>query len=163
MKPGWLPGSRSKFLVIERGCTMKRVSRVVVSIILICILLVGCSFPTAYDFLQDTTEITAVEIIEVKVPASHESEWTWEVLREVENIDVFLNRFGKIDCYSHNTDPLGIESDSVVILIIYADGEYEMIGPSGRATYTHERQFANYRGYSYFNYDEFQSLLMLYI
>ena len=87
-------------------------------------------------------------------------------LQQIENTDSFLEDFQKVNCYTYLGDPLGITEEGVeanVIKITYYNNEYELINWNGQATYTNERGFRYYAGFTIFDETQFNSLMESYI
>ena len=88
--------------------------------------------PAEYEFAQDTSNITSIEIVSAKIV---EGGVEPDVLSDVDNIDAFLADFAEIECNKGLTVGAIIELsdiDSVeAILITYSDGSTEIISAYG--------------------------------
>ncbi len=150
---------------------------------IICLLLLslafslfGCSVWHPYEFRGEKNNIQTIEIINSKgftydevnmVVTKHE----YDILCQVEDIQLFLNDFSNITCYLVFSDPRGIseENEEVAIKVTYTDGSYEAIGLNGRMTFrTNEpnvyvNDYDLYDGFHCFDEKEFQSLIDKYL
>ena len=126
------------------------------------LLLTGCEIKSNYQFLNDTKNIVSIQIVQVTWDNSTH-EFKEHTLSTIDDINMFLDEFCKLDCYSLYTDPLGIDDNSIVIKIIYNNQEYELISSGGRAQYTQKKGFQNYTGYRYFDDEPFQKLIEKYL
>lgn len=132
-----------------------------ICILLSSILLMGCEKKVDYEFLHSLDEVSVIEIVKVN-DVYENDELKQEKMSEIENINEFFMEFQNLDCYSIYTDPQGIEGEQEIIKITYENGEYELIDVDGQATYTHSKKFKNYRGYYYFEQDQFDELINKY-
>ncbi len=131
--------------------------------LLISLFVSGCSKKEVqYNFMYDQSEVSKIEIVIV----GEEDEQglnRQEVRGEIEDIDLFLDKFNQITCYKHVGDPRGVYVNDRVIKVTYVNGEYELIGRDGQARYTMQRQYVNYVGYRYFDKEEFYDLINYYL
>ena len=134
----------------------------IVTIILI-LSLVSCVMPEKYDLLNPISDITEISI--VKAYFSDNSELRQSEIAKVNDIDEFMKAFRKIPCYVNIGSPVGLlpnDEEDIVIRISYQNGEYELINWRGQATYTTERDFTYYYGYSVFDEQKFHDLISKY-
>lgn len=133
-------------------------------VILICIGSVSCRHRETYRLLNKETQIAGISLVLVSFDEQGNSVQT--ELKTIENKESFLEDFRKVDCYSHSGDPMGVTEEGVediVIKVCYNNDEYELINCSGQATYTAERGFRFYRGYSVFDKEQFDILINKYM
>lgn len=132
--------------------------------ILLCIILVSCRYQENYSFLNDRNQISSISIVMLSFDNTGQIVET--ELQRIENTDSFLEDFQKVNCYTYLGDPLGITEEGVeanVIKITYYNNEYELINWNGQATYTNERGFRYYAGFTVFDETQFNSLMESYI
>ena len=142
---------------------MKKVI-VTLEIILILFCFASCRQAKTYSLLNPGDEIDSISIVTVSF--NDDSDIVQTQMKKVEDVQVFLNEFSNIDCYTFYGDPRGLTNEGeedTVIKICYKNGEYEMINWSGQANYTIKRGFRFYAGYSIFDEDQFELLLSEYI
>lgn len=142
---------------------MKKVI-VTLEIILILFCFASCRQAKTYSLLNPGDEIDSISIVTVSF--NDDSDIVQTEMKKVEDVQVFLNEFSNIDCYTFYGDPRGLTNEGeedTVIKICYKNGEYEMINWSGQANYTIKRGFRFYAGYSVFNEEQFELLLSEYI
>ena len=123
-------------------------------------VLTGCRTRTPYEYIDDPSEIVAVEIVEFDASEPYPQ---WTVLYTIDDIDAFLKKFDQLPCYNKFSHPLGILHGDKVFKITYADGDYELTGENGIAWYQSEHGFSNYQGWTYFLSEDFQALLDEYL
>lgn len=142
---------------------MKKVI-VTLEIILTLFCFASCRQAKTYSLLNPGDEIDSISIVTVSF--NDDSDIVQTEMKKVEDVQVFLNEFSNIDCYTFYGDPRGLTNEGeedTVIKICYKNGEYEMINWSGQANYTIKRGFRFYAGYSVFNEEQFELLLSEYI
>ncbi len=142
---------------------MKKVI-VTLEIILILFCFASCRQAKTYSLLNPGDEIDSISIVTVSF--NDDSDIVQTEMKKVEDVQVFLNEFSNIDCYTFYGDPRGLTNEGeedTVIKICYKNGEYEMINWSGQANYTIKRGFRFYAGYSVFNEEQFELLLSKYL
>ena len=93
-------------------------------IIIICIS-GGCK--KEYKFLQDSSQISSIEIVEL-TDNIIDGQIEQIVICVVGDTKGFMEDFEKIDCRGMFDDPTGVEPGEKAIKIIYNSGEYELIG-----------------------------------
>lgn len=123
-------------------------------------LFIACEIQSEYKFLHDPSEISSIEIVEIGEENS-QGNIEQNTIYIIENIEVFMRDFAKVDCYILYSDPTGIENNTTVIKVIYNNDDYELIGVDGQAQYTNG-EYDNYVGYRYFDRDQYESLLLKY-
>ena len=77
-----------------------------------------------------------------------------------------VNDFKDVNCYTYFGDPTGVVvegEEDTVIKVSYQNGEYELINWRGQAEDTLEKDFSFYAGFSVFDEEQFEDLLMKYI
>ena len=101
----------------------------IISLFLICIILMfsGCYLNVKYIFMNDTSEITSIEIVMLYEPEVKDTGFREEVIAVVENTDDFIQTFSKIHCERIIGQPVSMFPDTVVVRITYANGDYELI------------------------------------
>ena len=142
---------------------MKKVI-VTLEIILILFCFASCRQAKTYSLLNPGDEIDSISIVTVSF--NDDSDIVQTEMKKVEDVQVFLNEFSNIDCYTFYGDPRGLTNEGeedTVIKICYKNGEYEMINWSGQANYTIKRGFRFYAGYSVFNEEQCELLLSEYL
>ena len=142
---------------------MKKLIFVVsILMILICVLS-ACSGKKAYEFINDESEISTIEIVKLCEYDQEKGEYQEQLISTIEDHETFLSDFKKVACYNHWTDPTGVFEDDIVIKIYYENGEYELIHYSGQGKYRHFEDnpsfFAVYAGYRYFDEEQFNQLI----
>lgn len=150
-----------RFLVLPKLCS------VIMCFWAMFFLLVGCDRTTEYEFMHDTSEISMIEIVQIKEKQIIHEElevYNWEVLGGVDDKSAFMKELIEIPCYSYFTHPCEIYTGLMVIRIEYNNGDYELLGDFGeRAEYSHEdKSYKNYCGYFYFD-NQFDALISKYI
>ena len=123
----------------------------------------SCRVHTTYDFLNTEEEISKVEIVKLGEFDRDSTEYEETVLAVVEDIDAFLNDFSELNCYVYFGDPLGVDTDEIVIKFIYTNNEYELVNFMGQAKYDSEKKFTNYAGYRVFDEEPFNEFISKYI
>ena len=141
---------------------MKKLFFVVsILMILICVLS-ACSGKKAYEFINDESKISNIEIVRLGEYDQEKGEYQEQLISTVEDRETFLSDFNEVDCYNHWTDPTGVFEDDVVIKIYYENGEYELIHYSGQGKYIHFEDgsfFRVYAGRRYIDEEQFNQLI----
>ena len=138
---------------------MKKVI-VTLEIILILFCFASCRQAKTYSLLNPGDEIDSISIVTVSF--NDDSDIVQTEMKKVEDVQVFLNEFSNIDCYTFYGDPRGLTNEGeedTVIKISYANGEYELINWNGQSEFTSEKGFKYYAGYSIFDEQQFESLI----
>ena len=136
----------------------------ILEIIVMLFCFVSCRYIKTYSLLNPIDEIESISIVIISF--NEQSDIVQTEVRKIEDIQVFLNKFSNIDCYTFYGDPRGLTNEGeedTVIKVCYKNGEYEMINWSGQAKYTKKRGFRFYAGYSVFDEDQFEALLSEYL
>ncbi len=138
--------------------------KIVICVYMICIMMVtsGCKIKTEYEFINEETRVSAIEIVLVGEGRPYTPN-EQEVLTTINDINEFLSEFKELNCYKHIGDPLGIWPDTIAIKVIYDNGEYELIAAMGQATYTLEEQYRNFNAGKYFEHEQFDQFLSNYL
>lgn len=139
----------------------------IIFLVFILMILTGvlslCSGKKAYEFMNDESEISTIEIVKLCEYDQEKGEYQEQLISTVEDHEAFLSDFKKVDCYNHWMDPSGVFEDDIVIKIYYENGEYELIHYSGQGEYRHLEDgrsfFAEYAGYRYFDEEQFNQLI----
>lgn len=129
-------------------------------IILSAALFISCNNRVKYQFLQSTSEIKSVEIVTVGDMKSIENNQTTVCV--IDDVDEFLEKFNKLDCYRHFSDPQGVGTNSTVIKIIYNNDDYELISWCGQSQYTSKYKFKYYKGFCNFDENQFNDFISTY-
>ena len=129
-----------------------------------CGVLYKTFFKTEYEFLQDVSQIHAIEIgimedTQTQLPTDPPS---FAVMHIVEDHKTFLKEFSKVDCFSRFTDPTGIRPGSIVFRITYVNGDYEIIHSHGQSK-CEGGTYVYWYGYYYFDNNQFETFLGTYI
>lgn len=114
------------------------------------ILLTGCK--TKYKFAKSTDEITKIEIVKI-------IDDDVVVLKEINDIQTFLDDFKNVDCYSYLNDPV-TKIEGKAIKLYYSNGDNEIITSDAQQRYINGR---NLNGFSYFDTNDFENLINKYI
>lgn len=132
-------------------------------LVLICFFLYACRNQESYRFLNSTDEISEISIVTVSF--SENADLIQTEIRKIQDVNLFLEEFRRVDCYSYYGDPVGIFEEGAtdtVIKILYENDEYELINWRGQTEYTIERGFRFYAGYNVFDENQFKSLIKKY-
>ena len=141
---------------------LKRIAILFVAII--GFALAACRVRENYDFLNATDEISEISIVSISFDENNEIIQT--EVRKIEDTTAFLNDFKDVNCYTYFGDPTGVVvegEEDMVIKVSYQNGEYELINWRGQAEDTLEKDFSFYAGFSVFDEEQFEDLLMKYI
>lgn len=131
--------------------------------ILICFLAVSCRHEETYSFLNSPDKISGVSIVTISFNENGGVIQT--EVQKIDDINVFLDDFRNITCYTYYGDPTGVTVEGVedtVIKVSYQNDEYELINWMGQAEYTQARGFSYYAGFSVFDEDQFELLITKY-
>ncbi|MBR7116902.1 MAG: hypothetical protein IKC87_04255 [Clostridia bacterium] len=118
----------------------------------------------SFNFYNPESMITAISI--VKLSFDEEDKLQIEELKNVDNIDAFIEDFKKVESSCRTGDPLGAadgDNNGVAIMISYSNGEYELIGHIGQSTYRTERGLVYYDGFFSFDKEQFNALIEKYL
>ena len=125
-------------------------------------ILSSCGTQAKYKFMHDSSSIEKIEIVRLEGTSEFDV-FNAEILATIEDVDDFLKGFNSLKCRLYYTAPKGVHSDENVIKFVYTNGEYEFVGTDGSAYNTTVGGFVNYRGYYYFEKEEFTSFIESYI
>ena len=134
-----------------------------IPVLMVLFLFVSCRVSENYTFLNPSSEIAEVSIVELSFDDNRELIQT--ELKRIENTEVFLEDFRSIDCYVYFGDPVPATpegTEATVIKILYQNDEYELINYNGQSEYTAERGLKYYAGYSAFDAQQFKALIEKY-
>lgn len=126
------------------GLILLKKAGIIVLISIFVILLIICMIPRAteatFEFRGDTENISSIEI--VKVGTILEDNVNSHTLKEITDINSFLEDFSKIECkklYYGIATPTGIEGTlEQAIKVTYSNGDYEIIDHLNQLRYTSE-------------------------
>ena len=136
-------------------------ARVTLLLIIILLSLNGCSKNVDYKYLHNSNQITSIEIVKCG-EINSEGELPQTLISKVDDTEVFLKDFEKLDCFLIFTDPKGVGENIIAIKFNYEYAEYELISAEGQSRYTSERSFQYYKGFRYFNQEQFDTLISKY-
>ena len=126
----------------------------------------ACDGKTAYEFINDESEISKIEIVRLCEYDEEKGEYREELISLIEDRSAFLSDFKRVECYEHWSDPTGVFEGNTVIKITYKNGEYELIHHSGQSTYLHfddNPSFLQiYAGFCDFDEKQFNELIEKY-
>lgn len=119
-------------------------------VISLCLSLVGCTslfkslIKTDFEFLYESSEIKAIEIVIIggveiiedtsSTPSVIVNKPNFDVVCTVQDIEHFMDDFSEVDC-SMSSPPRSPSVGDVGIKIIYNNEEYEIICSLGQAKY----------------------------
>ncbi|MBR7112627.1 MAG: hypothetical protein IKC75_06905 [Clostridia bacterium] len=142
---------------------MKKLTFVVSLLMIFLCVLSACSRKKAYEFINDESEISAIEIVKLCEYDQEKGEYQEQLISTVEDHETFLSDFKEIDCYNHWSDPTGVFENDIVIKISYTNGEYELIHHSGQGKYRHFEDNPSflqvYAGRRYIDEEQFNQLI----
>ena len=125
----------------------------------VMLFITACRHKNKYDFLNPTETIVTIAVVNL----SFDDETLVETeVKQVGDINSFLNQFCNLDCYTYFGDPVAATptgKENAVIKVIYDNGEYELINWSGQSKYTTERGLQYYAGYRVFDEQQFETLI----
>ena len=129
---------------------------------MIFIFIFNLIVPTKYKFLDSSSEIEKIEIVEVTgnyIGGQDEQIF----ICSVEEKEALLKDLKELKCSRILGDPTCIQPGDKVVKIIYKNGEYELIGYYGQAKYTKERGYQKHKGRRSFQENDFEAFVMKYI
>lgn len=139
----------------------------IISLIVILFLLftlTSCRIKTSYTYMQDSQNISEAYIVSLYVDEEYHICTT--TIKQIEDIDTFLQDFDDLDCYKYYGDPKGFGEHNIndlVIKLVYSNGDYELIDWNGIAKYTtSDDRLRNYRGYRVFDEIPFKDFVQKY-
>lgn len=134
----------------------------VIFVSLFLFLLSSCRMQAEYKFMREPSRIERIEIVRLEETSKYDV-FSAKTLATVGDADSFLKGFKSLKCRLHYTAPKGVHSGENVIKFVYTNDEYELVGIYGSAYNTTVGGFVNYRGYYYFEKEEFTSFIERYI
>lgn len=144
---------------------MRRLGCVLLSCLMLLFLFSGCGRKKAYEFEQDSSNICAIEIVEVEFLPLPDTGIQFKALAFIENVEAFLSDFNRVTCYSKGAlgyQPSGVDSGDIGIKVTYMDGEYEVIAQNAQSKYLStgsEMQFITWADCFSFDEEMFNNLL----
>ena len=139
---------------------MKKNIQVFLLLFAVMLFITACRHKNTYDFLNSTDDIVSVSIVNLSFDENRALVET--EVKEVADINRFLNEFCNLDCYTYFGDPIAATpegTEDTVIKIIYDNGEYELINWKGQSKCTSERGLDYYAGYRVFDEQPFEALI----
>lgn len=117
----------------------------------------SCVIPEDYEFINDTSEIIQVDVVDIGV--SNSNDVTIRASYPVYDIDAFLSDFQKVDCSSSNH--ISDIGNCRAFRITYANGEYEIISADGAHRY--KKEIGHIQGtFHFFDNEQFVALVEKY-
>lgn len=137
--------------------------KIIIFSFLICFifLLSGCYLDVEYEFFHDTAEIVSIEIVEVLEYDHEKLSYKENVLATIENTDVFLQEFSEIHCREVFNDPETIEPNTIVIKVLYSNGDYEFINYIAQRK-CYKDSSRSHNGYFILDKEPFEALIKKY-
>ena len=123
---------------------------------------ISCRVKETYNFLNSSEKITNISIVTLSF---ENDELIQTTIANIENKSTFLDDFSQIKCHVYFGDPCAATPEGTpdtVVKITYENGEYELINWNGQSTYTVERGFNYYAGFSIFDEEPFKLLISKY-
>lgn len=114
-----------------------------------------------YNFLDKETEISKIEIVKLGKSLNERSiPEEQNIIKEIQDINGFLNRFSLIDCFLNVKEPTKVQDNAIAIKISYNSGAYELITANGQSKALSDTYV--FDGYRYFNESQFSDLIQSY-
>ena len=132
----------------------------IIPIILVTVLITGCSNQKEYELLNDASLISEIQIVWVGERSEDEYVPSQTVLSVVEDTDAFIRELLSIDV-KPLYPPDSVASNEKAIKIIYNNGEYELIHYAGQSKYQ-DGFYDHYSGCDSFNKNQFNALIEKY-
>lgn len=133
----------------------------IVSVIQLC--LSSCSFKTEFEFLEETSKIVSVDVIEA-ICDNETSSYTQHHVLNITDVNTFLEKIGKLKHKSYTyTDVRSYAELLIGFKISYSNGDYEFFNDNQRVKYNADSGFENFGSGTYFKANEFYSLLFSYV
>lgn len=139
---------------------MKRKVQVLLLLFAVVLFNTACRHKNTYDFLHSTDDIVAVSVVDLSFDENRALVET--EVKQVADINGFLNQFSSLDCYTYFGDPVAATpegTEDTVIKILYDNGEYELINWRGQSRYLAERGLKYYAGYRVFDEQQFETFI----
>lgn len=121
----------------------------------------GCYLDVEYEFFHDTSEITSIKIVEVLNFDYEKLCYEENVLATIENTEVFLQEFSEIHCEEIFNDPETIEPNTIVIKVLYSNGDYEFINYIAQRK-CYKDSSRSHNGYFILDKEPFEALIKKY-
>lgn len=139
---------------------MKTKIYVILVLLATLFLATSCRHKNTYDFSNPIEHIVAVVVVNLSFD---EAKMLVETeVKQVTDIDGFLNAFCALDCYTWFGDPIPATPEGVedtVIKIVYKNGEYELVNWNGQSKSATEKGLVYYAGFRVFDEQQFESLI----
>ena len=139
---------------------------------IVCIMFTGCK-KEKYQFMEDLSQISNIEIVELLGFETIENEGLKPILKTIciiKDKQAFLDDFTQLSCSYRWNDPTGIDMEYIgrtILKIEYVDGKYELISNRAQAEYGQilmgGEKYKMYDGRYNFNEEEFNNLIEKYI
>ena len=134
----------------------------IIPIILVTVLITGCSNQKEYELLNDASLISEIQIVWVGERSEGEYVPSQTVLSVVENTDSFVDELLSVDS-ELLYPPASIPFDAKAVKIIYNNGDYELLTYCGQAYYRADEDFyQSCAGCEYFDKNQFNALIEKY-
>lgn len=134
----------------------------IIPIILVTVLITGCSNQKEYELLNDASLISEIQIVWVGERSEGEYVPSQTVLSVVENTDSFVDELLSVDS-ELLYPPASIPLDAKAVKIIYNNGDYELLTYCGQAYYRADEDFyQSCAGCEYFDKNQFNALIEKY-
>ena len=143
---------------------MKRKSVFIFAIVLsLLCMLCSCNVRRSYNYMNDKEDIVEISLVSLHFAFNDVIEYTNNV-KEIDDIEKFLNDFEKLECYQWFGDPLGFWEENgdegmIVIKFVYSNGDYELVGWDACARYTTEKGLGNHNGFRIFEEEQFNEFI----
>lgn len=134
--------------------------KILILLIVTLTFLCACRRKEAYIFMNETDAISYAAIVMIGFDSKGELQQT-EISR-MNDINLFMEDFKAVNCYTYYGDPLGITEEQTgtkVVKVVYSNGEYELINWNGQARYSLSSGFRYYAGYHVFDEVQFLNLI----
>ena len=126
---------------------------------ILVLLFCGCLTGREYYFLQEKSNISSIQIVSLDESKDENGAPVQTLLYEIKDIERFLSDFCAMDCQS--VSPPSEPISTILIKIIYSDGEYELIDYYGQSNFR-DGYFYTYSGYYCFDQEQFDALILKY-
>lgn len=137
-------------------------------IFLLCALLVlVCSFTSCtrnveYRFMQDATQICAIEIVQTGISDKKTGVLPFETICAIEEVESFLEEFKNLECRAPFRGPTSAPDETKMFRFIYQDGGYELVHYGGQSYYYGNGEYWLWQGKFSFDRQEFRDLIKKY-
>ena len=135
----------------------------IIALFLICFILMlpGCYLDVEYEFFHDTSEITSIKIVEIFEHDHEKLYYKENILATIENTNIFLQEFSEIHCEEIFNDPLTVEPNTIVIKVLYSNGDYEYINYNAQRK-CYKDSLMSHNGYFELDQEPFEALIKKY-